>query len=795
MRKVLSFVLVLSLVLGSFGMAFAATSDGSFSDTSAEEVTVLAQLGVISGYGDGTYRPAGIVTRAEMAVIVIRALGLADYVGGVSGFPDMAGHAWAEGYVAYAKNLGIIDGYPDGTFKPGNTVTYQEAAKMMVAALGYTPDSLVGTWPANYVVKAQSLGILDGIVGGVSGANRGDIAKMTYQTMSESIGTVNKDGQWIANTVGGVLGADQMFTRLGATFNAAKVLTAADAASAQINIRASIGANAEYYTNKDGDIIAVKEKSTFLTGKMAGDKFKAAGVEYNISAAAAIPAMLNTAPAGTVAIPAGLAADRTIAVKVTGLTIDTVYSVHQWTVSDHDFFDKASAEDIKEDKSLFGYDFTLDKSNAIKASSFDLVGAASLDAIAEDAVVYVYTYNDGAADKIVKVAVGTEVVTGEITRVSGTDYTIGGKVYKKAVVDGGSDAVVAGDEVKAFLDFKGEVYKFEKLDGKADTYGIVLARQDGAGGFFGDKAQIRLFLGDDTAKIFDVDSNLSIAANAIYTGVPGATMTDANLVAQLPVGTPVLYGTNKDGKINDLDGFSTLVAAPAANSTISASGFLRIAGTGNAMKIASDALVLTYDAGPGNAADPDNYGVSAASKIFDSTGVTVYAYDVDTNGVIVGMFIEAGAVSDTATYGVVVGSATNNSDAGSEVSLLVNGEKVTYNTSVAYSKTVDLNLYKLSFNTAGDVTLNAHGGALATETVGAVNNITTSGNKVERAGTTYWLSENAVVYKYDTVDNVYKVARIRDIQTSTSVDILFYDVLKGTSVGTDGVYDFVVIRP
>jgi hypothetical protein len=149
MRKVLSFVLVLSLVLGSFGMAFAAPLSDIAGENSEEAVNVLTELGVVSGYPDGTYKPDNIVTRAEMAVIVVRALGLADYATGTSSFSDMGGH-WSNPYVAYATSLGIIAGYPDGTFRPDKTVSYDEAATMLVAALGYNADSLVGTWPANF---------------------------------------------------------------------------------------------------------------------------------------------------------------------------------------------------------------------------------------------------------------------------------------------------------------------------------------------------------------------------------------------------------------------------------------------------------------------------------------------------------------------------------------------------------------------------------------------------------------------------------------------------------------------
>ena len=171
MRKVLSIVLVLALVLGSTAFSFGALPSDVKGTKYEDAVNVLMDLDVISGYPDGSYKPAGIVTRGEMAKIIICALGLEDYAAGASSFKDMAGH-WSDKYVAYAVSLGIINGYPDGTFKADNTVTYDEAAKMLVAALGYTEEALIGTWPANWVTKAKTLGILDGIKSGSAGANR-----------------------------------------------------------------------------------------------------------------------------------------------------------------------------------------------------------------------------------------------------------------------------------------------------------------------------------------------------------------------------------------------------------------------------------------------------------------------------------------------------------------------------------------------------------------------------------------------------------------------------------------------
>jgi hypothetical protein len=75
----------------------------------------------------------------------------------------MAGYGWAEGYIGYAAREGIISGYPDGTFKPGNEVTMHELLTMVVRAAGYREDQVTGPWPSNYYSKAIDLEILGAI--------------------------------------------------------------------------------------------------------------------------------------------------------------------------------------------------------------------------------------------------------------------------------------------------------------------------------------------------------------------------------------------------------------------------------------------------------------------------------------------------------------------------------------------------------------------------------------------------------------------------------------------------------
>ena len=97
----------------------------------------LAARGIITGGGDGLFRPDGAMTRAEFATIVVRALGLAvGPLGGEAVFSDVAPEAWYAPYVDVAYRRGIVSGVGDGKFRPDGTLSRQEAAVMVARAAG-----------------------------------------------------------------------------------------------------------------------------------------------------------------------------------------------------------------------------------------------------------------------------------------------------------------------------------------------------------------------------------------------------------------------------------------------------------------------------------------------------------------------------------------------------------------------------------------------------------------------------------------------------------------------------------
>ena len=165
LKKVLALVLVVATLMGFATVAGAKFSDDS-SVTYKEAVDVMAGIGVINGYTDGTFRPTANVTRAQMAKMVAYILASGDDVGdlyaGANTFSDCTTH-WARGYIAYASKTGFVAGVGNGRFNPEGSVTGTQAAKMLLCALGYdaTIEQYVGAnWAVNTLADAKTAGLL-----------------------------------------------------------------------------------------------------------------------------------------------------------------------------------------------------------------------------------------------------------------------------------------------------------------------------------------------------------------------------------------------------------------------------------------------------------------------------------------------------------------------------------------------------------------------------------------------------------------------------------------------------------
>ena len=149
-------------------------------------IRYLADNEIVQGYPDGSYLPDQQVNRAEFTKIIVGAkLGSEPVDSATSCFPDVQESDWFASYVCYAKENGIIAGYPDGDFRPADYINLAEAAKILVNTLE-VPRSAddTGSWYAVFIRSMQEQGYIPDSFEGVGDmVTRGQMAEMIYRIM------------------------------------------------------------------------------------------------------------------------------------------------------------------------------------------------------------------------------------------------------------------------------------------------------------------------------------------------------------------------------------------------------------------------------------------------------------------------------------------------------------------------------------------------------------------------------------------------------------------------------------
>lgn len=119
----------------------AATSQTAFTDVPEQEwyagcIAAASQAGLVKGDDDGAFRPDGMVTREELAAVLARGLNLTPQPGANPPFTDTGEiSAWARESLTALSAAGLAQGYPDGCYRPHNTVTRAECAVLVYRAL------------------------------------------------------------------------------------------------------------------------------------------------------------------------------------------------------------------------------------------------------------------------------------------------------------------------------------------------------------------------------------------------------------------------------------------------------------------------------------------------------------------------------------------------------------------------------------------------------------------------------------------------------------------------------------
>lgn len=142
MKKLCLIFVFIALIFNSFSTSVSAAtfSDLPSSHRFYDEMMYLEAEGIITGFPDGTFRPDGVVTRAAAAIMIGRALGF-DGAQRDTTFSDVKANQVASGYIASAAARGIIQGYPNNTFRPNETVTRGQMAIFLSRAFGLTVEA------------------------------------------------------------------------------------------------------------------------------------------------------------------------------------------------------------------------------------------------------------------------------------------------------------------------------------------------------------------------------------------------------------------------------------------------------------------------------------------------------------------------------------------------------------------------------------------------------------------------------------------------------------------------------
>ena len=163
-------------------------------DTQYEEAAeLLGALGIMVGDAEtGAFRPNDGIIRSEMAKVAVYSVGLEELAKSSMGntkFPDVPADHWATGAINVADQHRMVVGDDVGTFRPDDQVLLQEAATIMVRAMGYEPMAEdKGGYPAGYLYVASSNQLFRGISGNANEpATRGDIAQLIFNALTVNL--------------------------------------------------------------------------------------------------------------------------------------------------------------------------------------------------------------------------------------------------------------------------------------------------------------------------------------------------------------------------------------------------------------------------------------------------------------------------------------------------------------------------------------------------------------------------------------------------------------------------------
>lgn len=172
--------------------------DVSVNSPFCKAIELMSERGIFQGYSDGTFRPYASINRAETVKVVTLALGYSVNTGGTyrNGYRDTSDTAWYAPYLYEAKREGIATGYPDGTFRPSNTINRVELLRVFLEGnqtslytcgtqpFTDTPINADTNWYMKYACYAKDHGLMNSEYSSnlypAQAMTRGDVADLFY---------------------------------------------------------------------------------------------------------------------------------------------------------------------------------------------------------------------------------------------------------------------------------------------------------------------------------------------------------------------------------------------------------------------------------------------------------------------------------------------------------------------------------------------------------------------------------------------------------------------------------------
>jgi S-layer family protein len=821
MKKVLSLVLVLAMVLSSMSFAFGASTFEDVADTDyAKAIETLTALGVVTGYEDGTYRPEKTITRAEMAKLMVITLGYGDLVAGSkSNFTDTQGH-WADPYIALAAGKGMVVGTGNGKFDPDRTVSYDEVYTMLVRGLGYTDNcnELKGmTWPTNFKVKAAELGITKSVAMSTTGADRGGVAQAIFNALEATLVSVDSDGN-VVNIVDKNKNGLELLSRI-ADIDEDYVVsselfdpTNKNYAGDMVDLAPYIYQSLKVYLNDDDEVVYIKDtNSLVIEGEVdevtlsKSGKVATVAVETADGSIKKLDFTVDEADGLLAEIPGSIFENRASKSEATFKYLEDTESIkivaNEGTKSNGkieedevDGFVLETQTKVARVEEVYGKGddkvdvFTL-PTNSKDEPDFNKIivkgDADSLEDIKVDDVVVEYLAED---DEFTTLVVSRDTVEGEITRIGGTDVYVDGTKYKLNTTAGHEDSLLLGDEGIFFLDHNGKIVAFDGEGAGATDYAVVLDVASGeiSGRFdnsLDEYPQLKVITQAGDEVVYDVYVKLNSDGNKVsdsakYTGTDGKTSdlfvdADIDYPSVNKISSTKLEGLDVSGSDNTVIKMKLNSDKKITKIEVVEDKSIDLDTTKSSFKLATNALIFSI-------ADQD----SVSESKLNSTVVGTAVYN--KNGQI--EVLLTNSVDDanyTFAYITKIQDAKQNGDEVQALTAYVNGEKIDplYTDDDDVVTGAKFNVYALDLG-SDNIATEAKLASKVTTSQGLTAYKATkatgvsSGNGTIQLSGAGWLNlaEDATIVGVDEDGDVKAIRKLSSIVKNESIiDVYYYD--------------------